>query len=87
MTVEENWYCRTGSLGEVPIGTDGAVLVRQRMGEIGREATHNVREEMRQLGEKIAETENKTPEVGSKGYEERGRSLMAYQSNMKPRSP
>ena len=87
MTVEENWHGRTGSLGEVPVGKDGAVLVRQRMGEIGREATPNVGEEMRQLGQKIAETANKAPEVRSTEYEERGRSLMAYQSNMKPRRP
>ena len=70
--MNENRNSRTGSLGEIPVGTNGAVLVRQRMGEIGREATHNKREEMRELEQKIAETGYKPPEVGSTGYEEGG---------------
>ena len=82
--MNENWDSRGGSLVEVPAGTNGAVLVRQRMGEIGREATHNVREKMRELGQKIAETGYKTPEMGSTRYE--GGSLKTKQSNMKPGS-
>ena len=56
MTVDENQDSRTGSLGEVPLGPNGAVLVRERVREIGREAMHRVREEMQILGEKIAES-------------------------------
>ena len=54
---------RAGSLGEVPVGSNGAVLVRKRIGEIGREATHRVREEMARLGRKI----RKSKYQGSEG--------------------
>ena len=47
---------RAGSLGEVPVGSNGAVLFRERIGEIGREATHRVRKEMARLGRKIRES-------------------------------
>ena len=64
------------------MGPNGVVLVRQRIGEIGREATHRVREEMQRLGEKIAESKDQGAEA--KGMdEERGRRLKAQRSNLK----
>ncbi len=51
-----------GSLGEVPVGSDGAVLVRKRMAQIGREATHRVRQEMARLGQKIRESKDQGSE-------------------------
>ena len=41
----------------MPVGATGAVLVSQRVGQIWREATNKVREEMQELGRKI--TQNK----------------------------
>ena len=55
-TARENRDDHARSLGEVPVGSNGAVLVRERMGEIGREATHRVRQEMARLGRKIRES-------------------------------
>ena len=53
--LEENKRHSAKNLGEVPVGANGAVLVRERMAQIGREATNRVREEMQELGRKIAE--------------------------------
>ncbi len=58
------------------------MLVRERIGEIGREATHRVREEMKRLGEKIAESKTQGSEENAMD-EDRGRRLKAQRSNLK----
>lgn len=52
---EENKRDPGENLGKLPVGTNGAVLFRQRMAQIGQEATSRVRKEMQGLGQKINE--------------------------------
>ena len=65
------------------MGPNGAVLVRERVGQIGREAIDRVREEMKQLGQKIAECKDQGIETGNTMDGERGRLLKAQRSNLK----
>ena len=69
--LEDNKRHSAENLGEVPVGANGAVLVRERMAQIGREATNRVREEMQQLGRKIAETKEQGV-VGNTKNEDKG---------------
>lgn len=66
----------------MPVGADGAVLVRQRMAQMGREATNRIREEMKQLGQKIVET-NGQVSVGNAEDERKGRSFKPHGSHVK----
>ena len=63
------------------MGSNGAVLVRERVKQIGREAAARVREEMKELGRAIAESKDRGFEMEKVRDEERGRRLKAHRSN------
>lgn len=65
-----------GNLGEVPVGANVSVFVRERMAQIGREATNRPHEGVKNLGRKIAEMERQGF-AGKDKIEEMGRSSKA----------
>ena len=80
--LEENKRDPAENLGEVPVEIDGAVLIRQRMAQIGREATNTVREEMQLLGRKVAETKEQGV-TGSVGDEGKRRGVKPHKTHLK----
>ena len=60
------------------------MLVRQRIGAIGREATDRVRAEMKVLGRAIAESKEKGSGMEGVRDEERRRCLKSQKSSLKP---